>query len=99
MAEEQQIPLAIAGVSHHTANVAAIEAFRFGGEQEFLLEAAGHFSGALLLQTCNRVEIIVEGDLDSLKSFLGKRGREDFLYTTGSGRSGTCLPSRPVLIR
>ena len=85
MAEEQLIPLAIAGVSHHTANVAAIEAFRFGGEQEFLLEAAWHFSGALLLQTCNRVEIIVEGDLDSLKSFLGSRGREDFFVHDGIG--------------
>ena len=35
MPEPDSLPLAIAGVSHHTANVAAIEAFRFAGEPEF----------------------------------------------------------------
>jgi glutamyl-tRNA reductase len=85
MAEPDSIPIAIAGVSHHTANVAAIEAFRFAGEQEFLAEAGKQFSAVLLLQTCNRVEVIVEGDVDALKEFLAEQGRRDFFVHEGKG--------------
>ena len=62
MTEPVAAPIAIAGVSHHTANVSAIEAFRFPDEPAFLLEAGQRFKGVLLLQTCNRVELIVEGE-------------------------------------
>ena len=55
------VPLAIAGVSHHTANVMTLEAFRFASEEEFLAAARDRFAGVILLQTCNRVEVIVEG--------------------------------------
>jgi len=85
MAEGLQVPLAIAGVSHHTANVAAIETFRFESEADFLQEAAGRFGGVLLLQTCNRVEVIVEGDVESLKEFLNAKGRTDFFIHDGIG--------------
>jgi glutamyl-tRNA reductase len=85
MAEPDSIPIAIAGVSHHTANVAAIEAFRFAGEPEFLAEAGKRFSAVLLLQTCNRVEVIVEGDEDALKDFLAGQGRKDFFVHEGKG--------------
>jgi glutamyl-tRNA reductase len=85
MADPENIPIAIAGVSHHTANVAAIEAFRFAGEPEFLEAAGMRFDGALLLQTCNRVEVIVEGDVDSLKEFLAEQGRKDFFIHEGKG--------------
>jgi glutamyl-tRNA reductase len=78
MTEPSRIPLAIAGVSHHTANVAAIEAFRFAGEAEFLEAAGKRFAGVLLLQTCNRVEVIIEGDVASLKDFLAQQERKDF---------------------
>ena len=37
------VPLAIAGVSHHTANVMTLEAFRFAGEEEFLAAARERF--------------------------------------------------------
>jgi glutamyl-tRNA reductase len=85
MAETDTIPIAIAGVSHHTANVATIEAFRFDGEPEFLRKAGQRFSAVLLLQTCNRVEVIVEGDVDALKEFLAEQGRKDFFVHEGKG--------------
>jgi glutamyl-tRNA reductase len=85
MAEPDCIPVAIAGVSHHTANVAAIEAFRFAGEPEFLAAAGERFSAVLLLQTCNRVEVIVEGDKDALKEFLAEEGRKEFFVHEGKG--------------
>lgn len=85
MTEPGTIPIAIAGVSHHTANVAAIEAFRFAGEPEFLDEAGKRFSAVLLLQTCNRVEVIVEGDVDALKEFLAEQGRNEFFFHDGKG--------------
>jgi glutamyl-tRNA reductase len=85
MTDPDTIPIAIAGVSHHTANVAAIEAFRFAGEPEFLEAAGLQFHGALLLQTCNRVEVIVEGDVSALNEFLAAQGRKDFFIHEGKG--------------
>ncbi len=85
MTEPVSIPIAIAGVSHHTANVAAIEAFRFAGEPEFLQKARERFAAVLLLQTCNRVEVIVEGDVDALSAFLREEGRSVFFVHEGKG--------------
>ncbi|RPI36110.1 MAG: glutamyl-tRNA reductase, partial [Methanoregulaceae archaeon] len=85
MAEPDSIPIAIAGVSHHTANVAAIEAFRFPCEPEFLAQDGRRFPAVLLLQTCNRVEVIVEGDTDSLQEFLAEQDRKDFFVHNGKG--------------
>lgn len=82
---EPAAPLAIAGVSHHTANVADIEAFRFAGEEEFLADAKERFAGVLLLQTCNRVEVLVEGDEAALKEFLADHGRKGFFVHEGTG--------------
>ncbi len=79
------VPLAIAGVSHHTANVTVIEAFRFADETEFLAAARDRFPGVILLQTCNRVEVIVEGDREDLSDFLTALGRKDFFTHDGSG--------------
>ena len=36
MTDSKPIPIAIPGVSHHTAKVHALEAFRFGDESAFL---------------------------------------------------------------
>jgi len=83
MTDHSPIPLTIAGVSHHTANVTALEAFRFSDEGALLAEAGERFRGVLLLQTCNRVEIIVEGDAESLRTFLAEKGREDFFICEG----------------
>ena len=75
--------IAIAGVSHHTADVIALENFRFGDEPGFLEAAAMRFSGVLLLQTCNRVEVIVEGDAGALRDFLDGQGRSGFFLLEG----------------
>lgn len=78
MTDPAGVPIAIAGVSHHTANVSAIEAFRFGDEPAFLAAAKERFAGVLILQTCNRVEVIVEGSPHALKEFLAEQGRGGF---------------------
>ena len=85
MNEPEGAPIAIAGVSHHTANVSAIESFRFSDEAELLREAGRRFKGVLLLQTCNRVELIIEGDAHELRDFLAGQGRKDFFIHDGKG--------------
>jgi glutamyl-tRNA reductase len=75
--------IAIAGVSHHTADVMALEAFRFADEPAFLAAAKKRFHGILLLQTCNRVEVIVEGDAGLLREFLEEQGRKGFFLLEG----------------
>ena len=85
MNESSATLLAIAGVSHHTANVMALEAFRFPDEPGFLRKAGQLFKGVLLLQTCNRVELIVEGDAGELRDFLIEQGRRDFFLHDGTG--------------
>jgi len=88
MAEPVAAPIAIAGVSHHTADVSAIEAFRFPDEPAVIQAAGRQFSGVLLLQTCNRVELIVEGDPGELRDFLTGQGRRDFFMHDGKGALG-----------
>src|SRR5512136_1460306 len=85
MADPDPAPIAIAGVSHHTADVRAIEAFRSPDEPEFLRIAGQRFRGVLLLQTCNRVELIVEGEAGELRDFLAGQGRQDFFMHDGKG--------------
>ena len=85
MNEPAAAPLAIAGVSHHTANVTSLEAFRFPDEPALLKQAGQRFKGVLLLQTCNRVELIVEGDARELRDFLTEQGRQDFFIHDGKG--------------
>ena len=85
MNESSAALLAIAGVSHHTANVMALEAFRFPDEPGFLKKAGQRFKGVLLLQTCNRVELIVDGDAEELRDFLIEQGRSDFFIHDGTG--------------
>lgn len=85
MNEPVVVPIAIAGVSHHMTNVTALETFRFQDEGEFLKAAGQHFKGVLLLQTCNRVELIVEGQVDELHEFLIGLGRKEFFMHDGKG--------------
>lgn len=76
-------PLAIAGISHHTAKVDVLEQARFPDERAFLERAQDHFRGVMLLQTCNRVEIFVHGEPDTLAGFLEKEGKCQFSICTG----------------
>ncbi len=83
MPESVTTPLALAGMNHHIADIATLEAFRFPDEAAFLREARDRFRGALLLQTCNRVEVLVQGDARSLEAFLQEQGRRDFMVIEG----------------
>ncbi|WP_292364582.1 MULTISPECIES: glutamyl-tRNA reductase [unclassified Methanoculleus] len=83
MPEPVTIPLALAGISHHTADIATLEAFRFPDEAAFLREARERFRGVLLLQTCNRIEVLVQGDARSLEGFLQEQGRSGFTVIEG----------------
>jgi len=85
MNEPGMTPVAIAGVSHHTADVTTLETFRFPDEPAFLQQAGERFKGVLLLQTCNRVELIVEGEAGALRDFLTAHGRKDFFMHDGKG--------------
>jgi glutamyl-tRNA reductase len=85
MNEPGLTPIAIAGVSHHTANVTALEEFRFPDDPAFLQQAGKQFNGVLLLQTCNRVELIVEGEAGVLRDFLTDHSRQDFFMHDGKG--------------
>ncbi|MCX6692352.1 MAG: glutamyl-tRNA reductase [Methanoregula sp.] len=75
--------IAVAGISHHTANVTALEEFRFSDEPGFLSMAADRFKGVALLQTCNRVEVIVQGDAAALSDFLEEHDRHGFFALEG----------------
>lgn len=62
-------PVAVAGVSHHTAPIAERERFAFPEDvARRLLEETG--GEALLLTTCNRTELYSTGDPDPLVSRL-----------------------------
>jgi glutamyl-tRNA reductase len=84
MDESGAAPIAIAGLSHHTAHVSALEAFRFPDETELLRHGAERFKGILLIQTCNRVELIVQGEAASLSDFLQEQGRQGFFLYEGA---------------
>ena len=77
-------PLAIAGLSHHTATVDKLESFRFPDEAAFLEKAKDRFRGALLLQTCNRIEIMVHGEASSIVSLLEEEGKEGYYLLSGT---------------
>ncbi|MDD1719722.1 MAG: glutamyl-tRNA reductase [Methanoregulaceae archaeon] len=78
-------PIAMAGLNHHTATAAVLEAFRFPDEEAFLAAAKDRFRGVALLQTCNRVEVLVNGDAAELTGFLQDLGREEFSIFEGTG--------------
>ncbi len=75
--------LAMAGLSHHTAGLSDLETFRFPDEQAFLMAARERFRGVLLLQTCNRIEVLVQGSAASLTDFLHEQGRDQFEIREG----------------
>ena len=84
MDRQLHIPLAIASLSHHDAPAAVLEAARFPDEGAFLAAARGHFRGVLLLQTCNRVEILALGTGEALGGFLTSNGRMGFRVLEGT---------------
>jgi glutamyl-tRNA reductase len=83
MIRDLHAPLTIGGISHHDADIATLEAFRFPDEEALLLEARELFKGVVILQTCNRVEVIVEGDAATLDAFLKEKGRKGYRIREG----------------
>ncbi|MCQ8894713.1 MAG: glutamyl-tRNA reductase [Methanolinea sp.] len=79
-----QVPVAIAGVSHHTATADVLEKMRFPDERAFLDQAKERFWGVMLLQTCNRVEVLVHGETHTLRSFLEAAGWKDYSIYSGT---------------
>jgi len=78
-----QVPVAVAGVSHHTATADVLEKMRFPDERVFLDQARERFRGVVLVQTCNRVEVVVHGDHGILASFLESAGWKDYYLFSG----------------
>lgn len=75
--------LAIGGLVYHEADVGALEAFRFPDEAALLADARSLFGGALLLQTCNRVELLVPATGPELAAYLHASGRSGFVLREG----------------
>ena len=79
------MPLVVIGLSHHSSPVAVRERFAF--EEERLptalksLRESGLAAEAVILSTCNRVEIYAVTSLESSKAFAALR---EFLLTTHS---------------
>ncbi|MDI9632604.1 MAG: glutamyl-tRNA reductase [Methanolinea sp.] len=78
------VPVAVAGISHHTATADILEKMRFPDERVFFERARGLFAGVVLLQTCNRVEVIVHGDAGALSSFLDEAGWKGYYLYSGT---------------
>ncbi len=72
------VPLTITSISHRTASIPEMENFRFKDEEEFLKDAGEIFEGIVLLQTCNRIEVIAEGDPQKIDEYLASTGRKDY---------------------
>ncbi|MDD1639551.1 MAG: glutamyl-tRNA reductase [Methanomicrobiales archaeon] len=83
MAGELFVDLALASVSHHDAKVPELEAARLPEGQEFLRMAREQFRGVILLQTCNRVELFVQGTGPALAGFLGAQGKKGYQVMEG----------------
>jgi len=84
MDKQVHTPLAVASLAHHDASATELERARFPDEEAFLAAAREHFRGVILLQTCNRVEILVQGTLPALSGFLSSLGRKDFRFLEGT---------------
>lgn len=76
-------PIALAGISHHGADIARLEQYFITDEAGFLDRARQRFRGVLLLQTCNRIEVLVEGSGVELEAFLMDEGIQGLRILTG----------------
>jgi len=85
MSDGLLVPIAIAGLDHQTASQKELEEFRFPDEEEFIRQARSRYKGVLLLQTCNRVEVLVQGDPQDLARFMQGMGRTRFTIHHGLG--------------
>lgn len=84
MTAELQVKISLASYNFKKHGDADIGKFRFENPEEFLKNASEIFEGVVLIQTCNRVEILVHGEADQLKKYLESLNRYDFLIFEGS---------------
>ncbi|MDV0444297.1 glutamyl-tRNA reductase [Methanorbis rubei] len=75
--------IAVAGIDYLTLDQTQLAEYRFSDESAFLAEAREHFKGVVLLQTCNRVEILVHGTGTALTDYLHSIGRSGFVLYEG----------------
>lgn len=83
MTLDLHVPIAVGGISHHDADINALERFRFDDERSVLAEAREWFRGVCLLQTCNRIELIVHGEPSQLEAFFEEQGRTGYRVLGG----------------
>ena len=73
--ETSGINIALASFDFTRHNQNALASNRFEEEEFFRRE---NFDGTVLLQTCNRIEILIHGTAQELKEFLAEENRSDF---------------------
>jgi glutamyl-tRNA reductase len=77
-------PVVIAGIDHTTVDQTQLAEYRFEDESSFLANARDRFKGIVLLQTCNRVEVLAHGTGAVLSDYLHSLGRTGFTIYEGS---------------
>ncbi len=75
--------LSLAVFSHAEHSSAELAACRFETDASFSASARECFAGSLILQTCNRVEILVHGASSALSAFLDRTGKSGFTILEG----------------
>ncbi|HJJ46920.1 MAG TPA: hypothetical protein O0X32_01490, partial [Methanocorpusculum sp.] len=76
LVERNNLSIALASFDFRQHSQDAIAAYRFEEEEFFNKE---NFVGTVLLQTCNRIEILIHGTAQELMEFLDGENRENFL--------------------
>ena len=87
-----ELALASCNLSDH--DVAFLAKNRFEDEDSFYREARTRFSSVYLLQTCGRIEILVHGKLDELKTFLENAGKSKVVILD---KTGTITKGEPSI--
>ena len=70
--------IVIATADHTKYKEEVLGLFRFKDEEAFFEKTAPLFPGVVLLETCNRVEILVHGNADTLRKFLSGEKKYGF---------------------
>ncbi|MDO5844701.1 MAG: glutamyl-tRNA reductase [Methanocorpusculum sp.] len=85
MSDSLRVKLALASFDHKNHDQSELSKARFEDETAFLKKAKENFEGIILLQTCNRVEILVHGSKNKLAEFLKKENRSGFIFFEDEG--------------
>lgn len=83
MSDSLRVNLALASFDCKNHSQQQLSCARFEDEYEFLKKAKEIFEGVILLQTCNRAEILVHGEKEKLAELLENEKRNDFVFFEG----------------